>query len=221
MKPLTVLLMATALLLTAGEGTTSAGLISFTYNTVPNVSVISADLPGTGGITLTNEPGYHVTGATKTILTNLGTFSSTPASNPDRITSQEYSISLNLYDEASRTAGTLTFTGAFDGTISAKDAQITNSFLAPTTQSLLLGENLYTVTLSSFTPPGPPNAKESGSIAAQISVAAQGSEDEPREASPVNHVPEPSSLVLMGLGAVILAGRRVGPAFRRDLRRAS
>jgi hypothetical protein len=65
---------------------------------------------------------------------------------------------------------------------------LTNTFVGPTTQSLKLGSNLYTVTLGPVVLPDPIVNSNLGSISATIA------------AQPANATPEPSSLVLACLG---------------------
>jgi hypothetical protein len=92
----------------------------------------------------------------------------------------------------------LEFAGVFNGTLTDSWVHVQTRFTAPIQHSLLLGHNLYTVTLTSYVPPGPPAVGSEGKIGAFVDV------------HPVNN-PEPSSLVLAGLG---LAGV-LGPWLRR------
>jgi hypothetical protein len=167
-----------------------ADFIAWTYNWTPSAPTITADSPGTGGINMTNEPTKGASDTSDTVATNLRTFSSASAATPDKFTDKAYSLTLFLQDDASGASGTMVFHGAFSGTLSATNAKITNTFTGDLTQELTLGDNKYTVTIGPFTPPGPPNASNSGSIAARVVV-------EPRE---VNTIPEPSSLVLSFVG---------------------
>src|SRR5262249_38320752 len=93
---------------------------------------------------------------------------------------------LTILDDASGKSGTMTFSGTFSGTLSNKSAIIMNNFTGPQTQSVQLGNHLYTVQIGPVAPPGPPTANIAGSISALANVSAK-------------HVPEPSTLVLSGL----------------------
>lgn len=113
--------------------------------------------------------------------------------------SAQYGLGLLLRDQASGASATLTFRGYFSGYLPFEDASVpyslTNTFVGPTTQTLQLGHNLYTVTLGPvvlpryfIAPDDDPNW-DSGGISASIS------------AQPLtNSTPEPSSLLLACLG---------------------
>src|SRR5439155_4948853 len=87
--------------------------------------------------------------------------------------------------------------GQFDGTLSELSANITNTFTGQTTQSVRLGNNLYTATIGPYAPPGPTNSTNAGTISAFAQVVVQP--------IVIQDVPEPSSLFLAGW-AVPLAG---------------
>jgi hypothetical protein len=204
-----VTVFITALLSVLGlVATAQADPISWGFDWRPNNPVITANLPGTGGITLTDEPTGTLDGPSDLIVTNITTFSSAQADNPDQVSSGAYSLTLHLTDFASQVTAALNFSGILSGSMSATTAQIANTFTGQTTQSVLLGGNLYTVSLSSFTPPGPPDAAVAGTIAARIDVQAH---DEPApepvpDPDPVAETPEPSTLLLAGLGLSVLGG---------------
>lgn len=111
--------------------------------------------------------------------------------------SANYSLSLALHDDASGASGSLTFRGNLSGFINKPfpgSVDLKNTFLGPTSQTLTLGKNLYTVTIGPFVPPPPVGTPpfgdgSPGSISASIAVQ-----------SSANATPEPSSLVLACLG---------------------
>jgi hypothetical protein len=186
----------------------------WSYNFTPNVpqNQVTADPRsdgGTpGGVNLTNEPTKFATGSSDVVVTNIRAFSAALPTSPDTFgpSSGNWSEGLVLTDVASGQSSNLTFTGKFNGAISGGDpthniggnSNITTT-LDPQTQSVTLGNNTYTVSLTSYTPPGPPGASNGGSISAHVTVTTSGS------GIGIAAVPEPSSMVLSGLG-LSLAG---------------
>jgi hypothetical protein len=71
---------------------------------------------------------------------------------------------------------------------------ITNQFTGDIIQSKVIGNNLYTVAVTSYAPPGPPTATNPGSIGALVGVTPAAA-------------PEPSTLALGGLGLSMLGVR--------------
>jgi hypothetical protein len=176
---------AIALCLLAGAQA-RADFVSWAYNWTPSATEILADNPTTGKLLLSNEPGGSAIGNTYVVATNIKTASTADPSSMATFTNKPYSLALTILDEASGKSGTMTFTGAFSGSLSAKSALISNNFTGSQTQSVQLGNHLYTVQVGPFAPPGPPTATISGGISALANVS-------------VKDVPEPSTLVLSGL----------------------
>jgi hypothetical protein len=189
---------ALALLLTAGTGA-RAEFINWSYNWSRSPAVIHADAPGTGTITLTDESLKSVVGDSFIVATNLRTSSTASRNNPDRFTAKPYTLNLYILDETSGTSGTLTFTGAISGTISKDSSNLHSTFGGKTTQTLVLGNNVYTVSIGPFVQPGPPDASNAGSIGASAHVTVSAI---------IETVPEPGTLVLSCLGVVPLAWSR-------------
>jgi hypothetical protein len=165
-----------------------ASLVAWTYNWQPNLSAVLADQNDGGKITLSNEPAGHAIGDSDIVATNLKTVSTSDPSTPDTFTHKSYTLSLTLTDSASHQSGTLTFQGEFNGSISSLSANVTNAPMGATSGSIVLGGNLYTVTINSYVPPPPPGATNSGSIGATALVTV----------GTVNKTPEPATMV-MGL----------------------
>ncbi len=171
---------------------------SWTYNFTPNnpsnqvLADPRSDGGTPGGVNLTNEPTKTATGSSDIVVTNLHAFSAAPNSAPDTFgaSSGNWSAGLVLTDSASGQSANMTFTGKFGGTFSASNANITST-LNPETQQVTLGGNTYSVSLTSYTPPGPPGASNSGSISAHVTVTPGVT---------IQGVPEPSTLLLSGLG---------------------
>jgi hypothetical protein len=191
--PLAALLLA--------SGSTRADPIAWSYNWTPTISTVLADSPGTGKILLSNQAAAAAVNSSDIVATNIRTASTAPFSSPDRFTNAAYGLALILTDKASGASGTVTFTGVFNGTLTALSANITNSFTGPQTQVLQLGANTYTVTMGSYTPPPPPGAFNAGAISAyaRVSVQATGAGGGPQ-------APEPSTLALAGLGLSLSGG---------------
>jgi hypothetical protein len=177
-------------LLAAAEG--RADLIHWTYSWSNSPSNLFADSPSTGFISLTNESSSNVIGDSDIVATNLQVHSTATTAHPDTYTSKAYTLTLTLNDQASGASGTLAFGGELSGTATAGSANITNTFTGIGVQSLLLGDNLYTVTIGPYSPPGPPNEVNSGSIGAHAMVV-------------IHHLPEPGAFVLGGIGLSLLA----------------
>ena len=125
--------------------------------------------------------------------------------------SAQYQLSLVLHDQASGDSGTLAFHGFFNGQIPQIGSTLnplTNTFVGPTTQTLKLGQNLYSVTLGPVVLPRETYYEENdtgGSISASINVQPV-----------VTSTPEPSSLLLACLALPPLSLARW---FRRRGRR--
>src|SRR5262249_33388567 len=107
-----------------------------------------------------------------------------------------FTLGVGLRDNASGAIGNLIFPGVVNGTASVwttpNNIQLT--FTGPTVQELVLGENRYTVHLGEYVPPGPLDSGELGSLSADVDVHS------------ANATPEPSCLVLAGMGLVTVAG---------------
>jgi hypothetical protein len=178
-----------AFLLLVGS-TARADFVSWTYQG-SGTPIVTADNTGATGVNFAYDPVTSVIGNSAVAVANLWTFSVTQPPSADTLTNAGYTLGLNLTDGASGKSGMVNFQGLLNGTINARSALLTNTFLGNTVQSLVLGANVYTVALGSFAPPGPPTASNAGSISAQITVHP-------------NTVPEPSAFVLaaLGLGAL-------------------
>jgi hypothetical protein len=167
-----------------------ADFIHWTYSWSNSPSEIIGDA-GSGKIALSNENPTNAVNNTDVVATNLHTFSTAPRSNPDVFTAKPYALTLNLTDQDSGATGTLTFTGQFDGTLTAGSSNLKNTFTGATEQSVVLGTHLYTALIGQYSPPGPPDSSNAGSISAHATIEVQ---------QVIEGAPEPSTLMLLGLG---------------------
>lgn len=170
-----------------------ADFIEWSYAWSRSPLVVAADGEGTGGISLATATDGQAVGNSEIVALNLTTFSSA-AGTIDLFTAKAYRLTLELTDQQSGATGALTFQGQFNGTLTTTAAFISNTFTGATTQTLPLGGNLYTVALGPYSPPGPPGDSSSGALSATVSVSALPA------APPVQDTPEPSGLLLAGLG---------------------
>jgi hypothetical protein len=183
--------------------------IQWSYSWSRSPAEVHADSPGTGFISLTGGGLKSAAGNSYLAATNLQAHSTAPTSSPDVFTNKAYTLSLFLQDQDSGKSGTVAFTGAFNGMLTSESSNITNTFVGPTTQTLVLGDHLYTVSIGPYAAPGPTGVLNVGGIGARADV----------KVSSIFHTPEPSSCLLALLGTAGLAFVR--PRGQRSARRAS
>jgi hypothetical protein len=196
---------AALLLLLSCGGAARADLIQWSYNWSRSPANVMADSPGTGYISLTDETLQNAVGNSDIVATNIQAHSTATAADPDHFTNTPYTLSLYLLDKQSGSDSTLKFTGVFNGTLTALSSNIKAAFTSPTTQTAILGGNVYTVTVGAYTPPGPTGSSTSGSIGAHSMVSVE---------VVVQDLPEPATLTLATLGLPLLGA----VAWRRRLR---
>jgi hypothetical protein len=205
---LTAFVAAIALLLITGVGLRASPLppdqISWSYNWTPGAPAVFSD-KGTGaGVTFTNEPTKVAVGSSDIVATNLRVFSSATATAPDMITGSngnyKLTLQLSVNDNGTPFTQTLTFTGKLFTTapkgFSSQNANVQNMFLVAGPQVADLGTIRFTVQLMAYTPPGPPDQSNAGSISAHVTV----------ENITPTQVPEPSAIVLGGMGLTFFGG---------------
>jgi hypothetical protein len=180
-------------------------------NPVPPSNPLPNAMSGNAGIVFDGVVVSDVTGSQTVRMFNL--FTAGGGLNPLIFTSQSFKPSITITDTASHTQGTLFFSGLFNGTAdpNTQVSSVAATFLSPTAQSMIVGTNKYTVTIGPYHPltwnsfglnPGafgsnPGDGEFDGSIDAQVNVSPAG--------SPAA-TPEPSCLVLAGLGLLTVAG---------------
>jgi hypothetical protein len=203
---------------------TPAPNAQWSYNFSPqltNNQVLVAG--GLSGVNFTNEPTKTAQGSSDVVVTNLKAFSNS-TSQIGFGSGGNYSIGLVLTDAASGSSANFVFNGKLGGNLSGTNANVTNTFLggsvtmngqtanftgtsAPT---ISLGGFNYAVALTGYVPPGPPNASNAGSMSAHV-IVTNGS-----TIIPATVAPEPSALVLSGLG-LSFAGLTAWRKRRRSL----
>ena len=183
-----------------------ADLVSWSYNWSTTTPFVQAAGDPTAGIKVgAAGAGGLVQGNSSLVAASLSAVSSASPGTPSTIANAGYSLTLTITDKASGKQGSLTFTGVFNGTLSSAGVNISNAFASPLSRSVTLGSDSYVVTVGPFVPPGPPGAPVYGSIGASV-VASLGSGTGGTTGGP--QAPEPSSLLLAGLGLVGAAGAR-------------
>jgi hypothetical protein len=173
-------------------------------NPVPPSNPLPDAISGNVGIVFDGVTVSDVAGSQTVRMFNL--FTAGGGLNPLIFTSQSFKPSITITDTASHTQGTLFFSGLFNGTAhpNTQVSSVAATFLSPTAQSIVLGTNKYVVTIGPYHPltwksfgPNVGQGEFDGSIDNQVNVSAAG--------SPAA-TPEPSCLVLAGMGMVTVAG---------------
>jgi hypothetical protein len=167
-------------------GAARADHIDWLYSWSRSPDKVYADGSTTSYIALTSEGEVPAGGNTDVVAANLSVFSDAPDTTPANFTNKPYTLTLTLTDSDSNAVGSLVFTGEFNGQVTSDSSNVGILFTGHNTQSLTLGEHLYTVTMDAYAPPGPPGSTNVGSIGAHATVAVQT-------------LAEPSSLLLAAL----------------------
>jgi hypothetical protein len=208
MHPQRAALAGAVLIVALAASRGEAGMIPWSYEWNTHPIVLNADPPGPhgtspggihlipGAITITGSPDGVAHGSANITAVKLATFSFSPNSQPDRFNNAPYQLAVKLTDVNSQTFGSLRFSGVFNGSMTDSTVNLHTKFTSPIRQSLALGHNVYTVTLTSYSPPGPPSVGSEGNISAFVDVRPA-------------HAPEPSSLMLAGAGIVGMALSRL------------
>jgi hypothetical protein len=203
---------ASALFLLAASPVRADLLPSFSYawdQTGP--TTIPADGTGTGSISLTVGSGTG-TAPTSIVAANLSVITSTLAPGVDTYTNKSYQLTLTLTDTASDKSGKFIFNGILNGSANTTSSNFTNKYVGATTIVDHIGAWNYSVTI--LTPVVPPitGGQTVGGISAQVTAAAYTGNG----GNTLQDTPEPSALLLAGLGIpAVLGWRRLRAAAAR------
>jgi hypothetical protein len=199
MKRAAVLCLAAACFL-AGQSTAQASPInidwSYRISATPMFMGTGGGvlyMPGSTGTTNMSTAAFAPT----EVGTNFWTLSRATQANPDSLKDAPFALVLHIDDKASGISGAVTFSGVLNGNIWATGSSLQSTLTSSPTQQLWLGHHIYDVSFASFKPPAGNGLGNYGRFAFDVSV---------------HHNPEPSSLVLAGIGAplfgVVLRRRR-------------
>jgi hypothetical protein len=187
-----------ALFLLAGQGVRA----DYYYNFSPvDFPTVYSDNSGMG-ITINNQPqvGPISTGLdTNVVAATMTTFINPGVTGTDTFnTGQHSTLALTITDGTE--LGTVAFGLKFSGSLAANNSSIKVEFDGPSTQTMTVNGNLYSIKLDSIVPPGIPNAIP-GSVGGRILA---GIEVNPPGGGGSNNTPEPSTMVLSFLGLSLL-----------------
>jgi hypothetical protein len=122
-------------------------------------------------------------GVTSAVSTPIMAWSSATMAHPQTVSDLPFAINLRLIDRASDVTEYASFGGTLSGNIWDHGSTLSPTFLSPLTQTLNIDHRLYTVSFAGFTPPQ--GADHPGKFVFDVTV---------------RHNPEPSALVLAGMG---------------------
>jgi hypothetical protein len=204
------LLPMLAVVVLLGAGQARADMIDFSYSwSVQPGSVFPG---GTGSATLAaaadGTASAELGSSTPTFIPGATLTTTSSATDVPDSFGTTFSMKVHLTDTASSEAGDLTFSGSLAGTLTFSTSSLTATFDDPFTKTLTLGDHTYTVTIDPSLVSAPaPGATSPASVDAKVTVADAGPVDPPPA-----QTPEPTSLVLAGLGLPLLVAAR---AWRR------
>jgi len=181
----------------------------------------------TSSVKFTGSSGV-ASGNSGIIIYNLSTTSGVSEDSPDSFTNVPFSLGVTFTDVKATGSGsggkvtsdTVNFSGLFNATNVTKSSMLPgiNTWTSPTSADITLGADdvgwrKYTVTISSFTPPGQPGGAP-GSIQAIVTITPTDGPGGSGEGPPTTATPEPASLLLaaLGLPLIVLVRRRMKKA---------
>lgn len=207
MQRATVLCLAAACFLLAGPAAHAdpipTGEFSWGYQFKPdgqttnyihsNGSLGVVQLPGTGG----HSNILSASGVPVSISTPILEGSTAPPEHPQTVSNLPFVVSLKLTDNASNLSGFVSFTGTLSGTIWNGGSNLQTTLAPGASNTIDINHHLFKVTFDQFVTP---TGGEAGKFVFDVKVS---------------HNPEPSSLVLAGIGVPLF-----GVFLRRRKRKA-
>jgi hypothetical protein len=153
-----------------------------------------------GGIAFTGNLGLAF-GSQSIVFANWFSWGVLPTVGSSTFDHQPLSLVIGIHDWASNESKLATFTAYLDGTISSNGANLVLTSPTPS-QTLHLGSASYRIDLGSITLSGPPGGHGPVGASAPVHPWPNGSILARVE---VNQGPEPSTLVLFGVGGSLAA----------------
>lgn len=179
---------AAALCFTA---TAQASPISYSYSDAAGSQIVHPNNPHTnGGIAFVGQSGVGNGGNTGALGNLLAAIPSNFLGNVGNFNNVSYTTGITITDSsAPGSPHTFSFNGLLNGTLNMSTNTLTNSWVGGNQQSFQIGANLYTVTINNL---ALPTLFSPGALTYNINAV------------PVAQTPEPSTLLLAGLGATCL-----------------
>jgi hypothetical protein len=212
MKTLSVVLVTLAVAASQAH----ADFLNWTYTSTPNVPGIAVNAKSpTGGATVTlTDFNTSQAGATKipVIAYVTSTAATTPVSfGPSSDIPPTYNLALKITDSTTHDSGTLNFTGKIAGSLTATTSSLVNTLTPVTSKSLTLDGHTYTVSIPSVALAAPTSPQQNVFATVAVSNASNGGGNNggtgQQGGGGVPGVPEPTSLLLAGLGLLSLGLR--------------
>lgn len=229
MKCLSARLWIIPILLLAAGGQARADYLNWSYSSDPSVPGVTAGATSSAGGATVSLTDYtnHAGGASIPVIAYLTSSSlSTPITfSPSGSPPTTYNMTLTLTDNATHDSKTLNFAGSIAGTLSATASTLVNT-LSPASESVTFDGHKYTVSIPSVSLAAPTSPQQN--IMANVVVSnvnsggaggntgnggGTGSQPGSGSGSPpggpggsggISGVPEPTTLVLGGLGFTLM-----------------
>jgi hypothetical protein len=203
MKRSSVALWTAAVAVVLLAGPAKAAPPEWRYKWTPSTFSIESDDSPDSKIKLTgqNDPqvfgGSDITSSTVTVESNAN-----PGTPDEFASTADVVWNLKITDIESGVNKNFTFTGSFNtqdpldpSTVAEGQSNVKFTHKTPLSYAdQQIGNNLYTITYNGYTPPPPEGADTSGSISYRVRVRPLD----------IQKAPEPSSMMLAGLGASFL-----------------